>query len=398
MKHLKNCSVLLVLVVGCEPIIQLPDSGASDAGRLDSGAEGGGTGGNGGFDAGSAQDGGAGRDAGVDSGSRMDAGTSLMDAGVVLVDASAPVDSGVVDAGAIDAEVDAGVADSGGPMDGSVPPDSGVAVEDSGIGNGGSGGSSPVDAGTALLDLVSFEGVVAQVAVGQTIRANVVWRNSSVSPIEVTEAVIAGRAPGATREGGPYDDFGPVKGPTVIAPGETLEMMASLLPRPILGEWETYPTYRDQNGAWQDYAGKRFSIVADQEYGTFENIIWPIADPDDPPNEDRRFAYACYVKSSTQDSAVCRARYGLGTLPYQTNPDSLSAMQEQCETDGGVYLQHACPTNQMLQLCWEDTRSPAWVFSCEYYGDPNNKSPQMPGSAPDIVFYNDHYSGRDPRP
>ena len=395
MRHLKDCSVLLVLVVGCEPIVfTFPDSGSNvlDAGAPDSGGAG-----NGALDGGTTQDSGfdSGHDAGKsDSGLvRVDAGLFKDDAGL---DASVAVDANVVDANVVvDAGVDSSAADSGNPIDASAPEDSGM-VKDSGGGNVDSGGF--VDAGKALLDLVSFEGVTSPIPVGQTVRASVVWRNSSASPIEVAEAVIAGRAPGATREGGPYDDFSPVQGPTVIAPGQTLTMTASLLPRPVLGEWETYPTYRDLNGAWHDYEGEKFSIVADHEYGTFANIIWPIAEPDDPPNEDRRFAYACYVKSATRDSAVCRARYGLGTLPYQTNPDSLLAVQQQCESDGGVYLQHTCPTNQMLQLCWEDTRSPAWLFSCEYYGDPNNKSPQMPGSAPDIVFYNDRYLGRDPQP
>jgi hypothetical protein len=160
-----------------------------------------------------------------------------------------------------------------------------------------------------------------------------------------------------------------------------------------------YPTYNDSDGIWHDSDGSQFTIVADPEYGTFENLIWPVADPADPPNDDRRFAYACYTKStSTGDSARCAARYGLGTLPYQVSPDRLATAQEDCVSGGGVLLSHACPTNQMLQLCWEDTRSPAHSFSCEYYGDPDNKSPQFPGAAPDIVFYNDNYLGRDPQP
>jgi hypothetical protein len=251
----------------------------------------------------------------------------------------------------------------------------------------------------ALLEFVSLDGVLAQIASGQTIRATARWRNTSPTPIFVTQAVITGRAPGATHEGGPYDDFTPAADLVEVAPDAILEVSASLLPRVVFGDWEAYPAYKDEESIWHDSPGVMFKIVADQDYGSFENLIWPVADPADPPNDDRRFAFACYTKSTlSADSALCRARYGLGTLPYQVSPSNLPTIQQQCEQDGGIFLNHACPTNQMLQLCWEDTRSPAWSFACEYYGDPNNKSPQQPGAAPDIIFYNDDYRGRDPQP
>ena len=252
----------------------------------------------------------------------------------------------------------------------------------------------------ALLELVSFEGVVAQAPTGQTIRATAEWRNSSKAPIVVTKAVITGLAPGATEATGPYDDFTPATThPVMLLPGDTLSLMAHFLPpAQQLGEWTVYPVYFDREGVAQNFPGSKFNLVVDHEYGSFENTIWPVSDPSDPPSDDHRFAYACYTKSATRDSAICRARYGLGSLPYQVNPNNLAMLQQQCEQDSGVFLLHACPTNQMLQLCWEDTRSPAWAFSCEYYGNPADKNPQMPGAAPDIVFYNDRYLGRDPQP
>ena len=182
-----------------------------------------------------------------------------------------------------------------------------------------------------------------------------------------------------------------------IAPGATLSLSAKLLPRGVLGKWSVYASYADLDGVYHDYPGVTLDLVPDHEYGSSENSIWPVAEASDSPNEDRRFALACY-KQLAGDSARCTARYGLGTLPYQVSPDRLVMLKQNCVSEGGVLLSHACPTNQMLQLCWEDTRSPAYDFSCEYYGDPDNKSPQMPGSAPDIVFYNDNYLGRDPEP
>ena len=124
----------------------------------------------------------------------------------------------------------------------------------------------------------------------------------------------------------------------------------------------------------------------DQDLGTFDNSIWPTQEG---------FAYACYTRDATADSAICRAGYGLGPLPYQFDDAKIATANANCVADGGIVLSHACPTNSMLQGCFEYTHSPEYAFTCYYFGDVSQGMPGLSMTAfPDLVYLNPNFTGR----
>jgi hypothetical protein len=97
---------------------------------------------------------------------------------------------------------------------------------------------------------------------GQKVTGTLVYTNHGASSITFQSIVIAGRPPGGTHAGGPYDDFAPQKSAVTLAPGASLTLVASrtLGAGDALGTWESYPTYRDSQG-WHD-GPSHFFVVA----------------------------------------------------------------------------------------------------------------------------------------
>jgi endoglucanase len=89
---------------------------------------------------------------------------------------------------------------------------------------------------------------------GQTLGGTVTYRNCSSAAVSVQEARIAGRPPGGTHAGGPYEDFTPYQGPVTVPVGGTLTLAASraFTGSDPTGAWVSYATYRDAGGVWHD--------------------------------------------------------------------------------------------------------------------------------------------------
>jgi hypothetical protein len=130
-----------------------------------------------------------------------------------------------------------------------------------GTGGGGTGGTAgqPPAGGLTLTELTLNRRIVRQ---GQRLEAEVTFENSSQSPIVLKEIRIAGRAPGATHAGGPYDDFAPVLTTVTIPAGGEVTLTAErpFTSKDALGKWETYATYQDAEG-WHDGVSEYFIVV-----------------------------------------------------------------------------------------------------------------------------------------
>jgi hypothetical protein len=90
------------------------------------------------------------------------------------------------------------------------------------------------------------------VTLGGTINGSVTYTNSSNAPIVVQNLVIAGRPPGGTDAGGPFDDFSPSASGVTVQPGAALTLAASrtFAATDPTGTWYAYPTYQDAAGTW----------------------------------------------------------------------------------------------------------------------------------------------------
>ena len=62
---------------------------------------------------------------------------------------------------------------------------------------------------------------------GDTLHGTVTYKNTSSSPISLKAIVIAGRPPGGTDAGGPFDDLTPSLGAQTIAAGAMVTLNAA---------------------------------------------------------------------------------------------------------------------------------------------------------------------------
>jgi hypothetical protein len=69
----------------------------------------------------------------------------------------------------------------------------------------------------------------------------------------VKDIVIAGRPPGGTNQGGPYDDFGGV-GQVTLAPGQTITVQRTrqFATTDPAGTWYAFVTVQTLDGVWHD--------------------------------------------------------------------------------------------------------------------------------------------------
>ncbi len=111
----------------------------------------------------------------------------------------------------------------------------------------------------------------AEATPGQTVTGTVTYTNSTAAPVSIRAVVIAGRAPGATHAGGPYQDFAPTQGATTVAPGASVTMTASRAfgASDPFGSWEAYATYEDAMGVWHDDPHSVFLDYHATTAGTF---------------------------------------------------------------------------------------------------------------------------------
>jgi hypothetical protein len=103
----------------------------------------------------------------------------------------------------------------------------------------------------------------SRVASGETLSASVTYKNPGTRAVTLGAIVIAGRPPGGTHGGGPYDDFAPTQKNVTVAAGASLTVSASraFTAADPLGTWESYPTYKDASGVWHDGPGVTFTVA-----------------------------------------------------------------------------------------------------------------------------------------
>jgi endoglucanase len=121
---------------------------------------------------------------------------------------------------------------------------------------GGCAGSTSFDI-SAPLDLDH-----AAIEAGQTLTGSVTYKNCSSAAVSVQEVRIAGRRPGATHAGGPYDDLTPYQGPVTVPVGGTLALTASraFTSSDPTGQWVSYATFKDSGGVWHDGPEVGFTV------------------------------------------------------------------------------------------------------------------------------------------
>src|SRR5438552_2467889 len=102
------------------------------------------------------------------------------------------------------------------------------------------------------------------VAPGGTVNGTVTYQNTSSAAISLLGIAIAGRPPGGSNAGGPYDDLSRTLAAQTIAPGASVTLTASraFTAGDLLGSWYTYATYQDAGGAWHDGPPVSFTVVS----------------------------------------------------------------------------------------------------------------------------------------
>ena len=102
------------------------------------------------------------------------------------------------------------------------------------------------------------------VAPGDTVNGTVTYTNTSSAAISLLGIAIAGRPPGGSNAGGPYDDLTPTLAAQTIAPGASVTLAASraFTAGDSLGSWYAYATYQDAGGAWHDGPPVNFTVVS----------------------------------------------------------------------------------------------------------------------------------------
>ncbi|MEI8255658.1 MAG: cellulase family glycosylhydrolase, partial [Deltaproteobacteria bacterium] len=170
-----------------------------------------------------------------------------------------------LDAVPVDAQRDASAlpdAADGGPGDAAVPPDGPIAPD---VVVSACAGSTTFDISVPLaLDRTTLQA-------GGTPRGSVTYRNCSSAPVTVQEIAIAGRPPGGTHVGGPYEDLTPVQGSRTVAVGDTVSLVASraFTIADTVGSWVSYPTYQDAAGTWHDGPEVAFTVTSAAPTGTY---------------------------------------------------------------------------------------------------------------------------------
>ena len=102
------------------------------------------------------------------------------------------------------------------------------------------------------------------VPLGGTIHGTVTYTNTCATSISVLAIVIAGRPPGGTNSGGPYEDFSPIQPQTTFGAGASISLSAAqtFATTDPTGSWYAYATYKDASGVWHDAASTSFLVTS----------------------------------------------------------------------------------------------------------------------------------------
>jgi hypothetical protein len=125
----------------------------------------------------------------------------------------------------------------------------------------GSSGSSEdlLQVDSEKIVLVSFEIDQNSLVLGTKVTGRAIYRNNNKGAFYFNMIVVAGRSPGGSHIGGPFDDFTPSMNKIMLAGGSVVTLTATLTPSSV-GMWETYPTFQDTDGIWYDASSLFFSV------------------------------------------------------------------------------------------------------------------------------------------
>src|SRR2546421_5166100 len=86
---------------------------------------------------------------------------------------------------------------------------------------------------------------------GATLTATGALQNLGSSAVTLPDVVLAGRRPGGTNDGGPFDDFAPAYNIS-LAPGQSLTLSASrtFYAADPVGSWRCYLTFETIDGVY----------------------------------------------------------------------------------------------------------------------------------------------------
>ena len=117
------------------------------------------------------------------------------------------------------------------------------------------------------------------VQAGSTLTGTVTYRNTLSTAVTLQHIAIAGRPPGGTHSGGPYDDLGPQTNSVTIAAGATYTFTGSrtFSASDPTGQWESYSTFQDGAGTWHDAPTSVYFTVGSGATGGGLTITQPLA-------------------------------------------------------------------------------------------------------------------------
>src|SRR5207237_9362533 len=130
------------------------------------------------------------------------------------------------------------------------------AIQDAGVGQYAGPSAKATSAQLASEALVNSRPLTldkTNVVAGDTLGGTVTYQNTSSIAISVQAIVIAGRPPGATDAGGPYQfDLTPALGSQTIPAGGsvTLNTTRAFTASDPTGSWCAFATYQDGSGVW----------------------------------------------------------------------------------------------------------------------------------------------------
>jgi uncharacterized repeat protein (TIGR01451 family) len=157
----------------------------------------------------------------------------------------------------------------------SGPSDAGNGAD--GATNSDASPSAPVQDG-ALLISSALSLSETTVHPGDTVTGTVTFTNNGTASVAVQAIVIAGRPPGGTHTGGPFDNFAPPSAAQMLAPGASVTVTATrtFTAADPTGAWDAYPTWEDSANAWHDGPDSSLTVTAAANDGG-ENVSPTVA-------------------------------------------------------------------------------------------------------------------------
>src|SRR5579884_3760952 len=111
-----------------------------------------------------------------------------------------------------------------------------------------------IPAGGTIVVIRSARPTNSSVMLGRSLSVTATLKNAGTANIALKDIAIAGRPPGGTNAGGPFDNFGPQPANVTLAPGQSYSTVqtGTFSATDPTGAWYCYLTYQTVDGAWHD--------------------------------------------------------------------------------------------------------------------------------------------------